>query len=112
MNPAPGQNEDFLERVLRYVPPAGDEAPATDVCLNLLAEDGSAIPLANGRKFVGIGLADIQRLLHRNDRLALLLTSGKAKGRPIAVASRAGCVDTIVCDRAAAEAALEFLAGR
>jgi len=103
------ESDGWLELAMRGVKTEGDVLPATDVCLNLLAEDGSSIPLQDGQ-FVGIGLADIRRLVQRDDRLALLLTSGRAKGRPIVVASRAGCVDTIVCDRAAAEAALEVLA--
>ena len=46
---------------------------------------------------------------YRDDRLALLLTSGPSKGQPIVVASRAGCADTVVCDVAAAHAALQIL---
>ena len=94
---------------MRRVTIAPGDVPATDICLNLLREDGSTIPLPHGRQFVGIGLSDIRRLVRRRDRLALLLTSGRAKGRPIVVASRAGCAGTIVCDQAAANAALKFM---
>lgn len=104
------ESDGWLECVLRRVRIDAHAKPATDVCLNLLDENGAPIPLPDGREFVGISLPDIRRLVGSDDRLALLLTSGSAKGRPIVVASRAGCADTIVCDAAAANAALEVLA--
>jgi len=103
------ENDGWLEQVMRGVRIDAGTEPATDVCLNLLAEDGTPIALPDRREFVGISLADIRRLVRRQDRLAVLLTSGRAKGRPIVVASRAGCAGTIVCDQAAAKAALEVL---
>ena len=42
--------------------------------------------------------------------LALLLTSGRSKGLPITLVVRAGCANAIICDQAAARAALEILA--
>ena len=67
------------------------------------------IALQRGREFVGISLSDIRRLVRTPNGLAVLLTSGHSKGQPIVVASRAGCTDTIVCDEAAALAALQVL---
>jgi len=104
------ESDGWLEQVIRRVTIDPAVRPATDVCLNMLAEDGTSIQLSEQREFVGISLADIRRLVPRKDGLALLLTSGRAKGRPIVVASRAGCTDTIVCDQSAATAALEMLA--
>jgi DNA-binding transcriptional regulator LsrR (DeoR family) len=104
------ESDGWLEQILRGVTIAPGASPATDVCLNLLDEEARPIPLSKGREFVGISLADIRRLVGRDDRLAVLLTSGPAKGLPLVVASRAGCADTIVCDQAAARAALEVLA--
>jgi DNA-binding transcriptional regulator LsrR (DeoR family) len=106
------ESDGWLERAMRRVKIEAGVRPATDVCLNLLAEDGSSIPLPHGREFVGVGLPDIRRLVGSPNRLALLLTSGPAKGRPIVVTSRAGCTDTIVCDQAAAAAALDVLGAR
>lgn len=103
------ERDGWLERVMRRVNIESDIVPATDVCLNLLDELGRPIALPKHREFVGISLRDICRLVRSPERLAVLVTSGQTKGRPIVVASRAGCTDTIVCDEAAAAAALEVL---
>ena len=103
------ERDGWLEKALRSVEGAENLYPATDLCLNLFDERGERIPLPGDREFVTIGVSDIKRLVQRPDRLALLLTSGAAKGKPIVVAARAGCLDTLICDEAAAEAALKEL---
>ncbi len=105
------KTDGWLESVLNNVNIPGATEAVTDVCLNLLDKDGKSIPLPHGREFVGISQADIRRLAQRPDRLALLLTSGAAKGLPIVAAARAGCVGHLVCDQAAARAALQVLGG-
>jgi len=54
-------------------------------------------------------LAELQLLLEVLGRLALLLTSGASKGLPLTLVVRAGCANAVVCDEAAARAALEAL---
>jgi len=105
-------DDGWLSEVMRHVGIDPAATPATDVCLNLLTADGQPIHLPDRRQFVGVSLSDIQRLVVHEGKLALLLTSGRAKGEPITVVSRAGCADTIVCDQAAARSALEVLSGR
>ena len=58
---------------------------------------------------MGVGLDQIRNLVIRGDRMAMLITSGPAKGLPLTVVARAGYADRIVCDQAAARAALEVL---
>ena len=101
--------DGWLERALRGVKLPAGAAPMTDLCLNVLDELGAPIVLPEDRDFDGIGLADVGRLARQRSQLALLLTSGAAKGRPLVAVARSGCVDTIVCDRAAAVAALNAL---
>lgn len=103
------ENDGWLECALRRVSLPASARPLTDICLNLLDENGASIKLPGGREFVGISQSDIQRVVERPGRLALLLTSGHTKGRPIVAANRAGCLDTLVCDQAAARAALSAL---
>jgi transcriptional regulator with XRE-family HTH domain len=88
--------------------------PATDVCLNMLSQQGNHVPLPSkdGKcEFIGVGIQDVRALAKRNDKLALLLTSGKSKGLPLLAVFRAGCANALVCDQAAAEAALKELPG-
>jgi hypothetical protein len=86
--------------------------PETDVCLNMLSEKGAAVPLpseAGQREFLGVNLRDIRNIAGSRSKLALLLTSGRGKGLPLVLVARAHCTNAIVCDQAAARAALEVL---
>jgi transcriptional regulator with XRE-family HTH domain len=86
--------------------------PETDVCLNMLSEKGEAVPLpseAGQREFLGVNLRDIRNIAGSRSKLALLLTSGRGKGLPLVLVARAHCMNAIVCDQAAARAALEVL---
>ena len=58
----------------------------------------------------GRALGDPKRALALGTKLALLLTSGEATGVPLAVAVRAGRANAVICDQAAARAALAELA--
>lgn len=105
------KHDGWLSEILESVHlGAAGERAETDVCLNLLSKAGEPIPLPDGREFVGVGLRHIERLVEREDRMALLLTSGPDKGLPLSIVARAGYADTLVCDQAAARAALEVLA--
>jgi DNA-binding transcriptional regulator LsrR (DeoR family) len=86
----------------------------TDVCLHMLSETGAPITLTEGsrrRDFPGVSLEQIRAVAARRGKLALLLVSGASKGLPIAIVARAGYCNAIVCDQAAARAALQALRG-
>lgn len=86
--------------------------PQTDVCLNMLSEKAEAVPLpsdAGQREFLGVNLRDIRNIARSTDKLALLLTSGRGKGLPLVLVARAHCANAIVCDQAAARAAVKVL---
>jgi transcriptional regulator with XRE-family HTH domain len=86
--------------------------PKTDVCLNMLSEKAEAVLLPSDgaqREFLGINLRDIRNIAGSGSKLALLLTSGRGKGLPLVLVARAHCANAIVCDQAAARAALEVL---
>jgi hypothetical protein len=80
----------------------------------MLADDATEVPLPDEagrrREYLGVSLKDIAVVAGGRDKLALLLTSGASKGGPLAVIARAGYANSIVCDQAAAKAALEELA--
>jgi hypothetical protein len=104
----------WIERTLQDLGLELEPEPATDVCLNMLARDGTPVPLPSelGRcEFLGVRLLDVRRLVRNRNKLALLLTSGPRKGLPLTVVARAGCASSIVCDQAAARSALEVLRG-
>jgi DNA-binding transcriptional regulator LsrR (DeoR family) len=106
------EEDGWISRALDEVGLHTAPKPVTDVVLNMLSSDALPIPLpdANGpREYLGASLRDVQRLARRRDKLALLLTSGAPKGLPLTVVARAGCTNAIVCDRAAATAALAAL---
>jgi hypothetical protein len=74
-----------------------------------LGENGEPTPSPDGRRLVGMELPLLGRMASRPDRLALLLATGTPKGLPITVLARAGYAGVIVCDQAAARAALGTL---
>jgi hypothetical protein len=86
--------------------------PETDICLNMLSGKGEAVPLpseAGQREFLGVSLRDIRNIAGARSKLALLLTSGRRKGLPLVLVARAHCTNAIICDQAAARAALKVL---
>jgi len=87
----------------------------TDVCLNMIDENAAPIPLpmhdGRPRGYLGAGIDRIRSLSPKKDKLTLLLASGRSKGLPITLVVRAGCANAVICDRAAALAALEVLGG-
>jgi hypothetical protein len=93
-----------------------DEEPATDVCLNMISEDGTpiALPSSGGvrRMNLGVSIGDIRTVAGRRNKLALLLASGESKGLPITLVVRARCANAVICDESAARAALRVLAAR
>jgi DNA-binding transcriptional regulator LsrR (DeoR family) len=105
------EEDGWISRMLDVVGVHLREQPVTDVAMNMLDEHGLpiALPGEPGRAFLGVGLRDIQRLAKRRGKMALLLTSGANKGLPLTVVARAGCANTIICDEAAARAALAVL---
>ena len=90
-----------------------DPLPATDVCLNPISGDGTPIPLPDSGglrcEHLGVAIEDIRSMTSDHGKLALLLASGTSKGLPITLVVRAGCANTVVCDQAAARAALTTL---
>jgi DNA-binding transcriptional regulator LsrR (DeoR family) len=87
-----------------------DRPPVTDVCLNMLDTNAEPIPLVirgAESEYLGVALRHIRQVAR--NRLALLLTSGVSKGLPLTLVVRAGCANAVVCDEAAARAALEVL---
>jgi hypothetical protein len=88
-----------------------DTPPATDVCLNMLTRKAEEVELPGKKitEFVGASLNHVKRVAQDPHRLALLLTSGAHKGLPLTIVARAGCASAIVCDQAAAHAALREL---
>jgi DNA-binding transcriptional regulator LsrR (DeoR family) len=80
------------------------------VCGHFLDASGEVIPYTRGHQPFSVPVAELQRLAADPKRLALLLASGASKGLPITLVVRAGCADTVVCDAAAARAALAALA--
>ena len=87
-----------------------DRQPVTDVCLNMLDAEAKPIPLVirgAESEYLGVALRHIEPVAR--SRLALLLTSGASKGLPLTLVVRAGCANALVCDEAAARAALEVL---
>lgn len=105
-------HDGWLEQLLRRLNFDLTTEPVTDVCLNLLGREGQAVPLPGGRRFIGAGLPDIQRMVWNPRKLALLLTSGEAKGLPITVVARARAASGIICDEMAARSALAELERR
>ena len=79
--------------------------------LNLLTAEGEPIELPESLRpaFMGADLRHLRGLASEDGKLALLLTSGASKGRPLAVVARAGYANAIVCDQAAARAALDAI---
>jgi transcriptional regulator with XRE-family HTH domain len=105
-------DDGWIGHALRKLDLKPTATPETDVCLNLLDRSGEEIALYQNehrRELAGVRLPDIRRLARRDNKLALLLTSGARKGLPLTLVVRAGCADTIVCDQAAALSALEML---
>ena len=106
------EEDGWISRMLDDLGVHLREQPVTDVAMNMLDANGRPIPLPGEpgtREFLGVSLRDIQRLAKSRKKLALLLTSGANKGLPLTVVARAGCANTIICDEAAARAALEVL---
>jgi hypothetical protein len=102
----------WLGRLLENARIEPSVQPTTDVCLKPLSESGDEIPLSGDLRYVGLELKHIRGMIDKGDRLAILLATGAAKGLPITVVARAGCAGTVVCDQAAARAALQALARR
>lgn len=108
-----GPGDGWIDEMLHRLGLDAKERVRTDVCLNLLDEEGRPIPLeldGRRREPLGVDLARIQALARGEDRLALLLSTGQAKGVPMVVLSKAGAIDHVVCDEAAARAGLRELA--
>ena len=106
------EDDGWISRMLDEIGLHLREQPVTDVGMNMLDAHGGPIPLpgeAGSREFLGVSLREIQRVAKSRKKLALLLTSGANKGLPLTVVARAGCANTIICDEAAARAALEVL---
>ena len=108
------RSEDgWIEWTARMARDGFDPRPPTDVCLNPISEDGEPIPLPDHagqrRAHLGVGIDDIRSLAAKIDKLAVLLASGASKGLPITLVVRAGCANRVVCDQAAARAALKVL---
>jgi DNA-binding transcriptional regulator LsrR (DeoR family) len=88
-----------------------ERQPVTHLCLNMLDAEARPIPLNFGgvaSEYVGVALRHIVPVAQKG--LALLLTSGESKGVPLTLVVRAGCANAVICDEAAARAALEVLA--
>ncbi len=107
-----GPGDGWLDEMHRRLGLNGEGRARTDVCLNLLDADGKPILMASGgrrREPLGVDLARIQYLAAREDRLALLLASGAAKGESLGILARAGAMNAVVCDAAAARACINAL---
>lgn len=107
-----GPGDGWIDKMVHRLRLDAKEKVRTDVCLNLLDENGQLIPLeieGRRREPLGVDLARIQTLARTKDRLALLLASGQAKGESMAVLAKAGAISAAVCDAAAAEACLNAL---
>ena len=100
---------DRYQRTLSFRP---HPKPETDVCLHFISAAGQLIPLPNGRQPLGVPIEEIQRLASQPAKLALVLASGRSKGLPIVLVVLAGCANAVVCDAAAARAALVAIAAR
>jgi hypothetical protein len=107
------EKDGWTSKLLRDLSWQFETPPATDVCLNMLTSDAEPLKLPGKAitEFVGVSLADVQRVAQDPHGLALLLTSGTHKGLPLTIVSRVGCASAIVCDEAAARAALRELEG-
>lgn len=105
--------DGWLRRMRAELGQVGDDREKTDVCLNLLDAKGQRVPLPlldqNGRnlELLGVDLDIIRGLAAHPDRLALLLGTGPGKGMPMQVIARAGALNAVVCDQAAARACLK-----
>lgn len=106
-----GGDDGWIDRFQRTLCFHPEPAPETDVCLHFISATGQLIPLPNGRQPLGASIADIRRLASQPRKLALVLASGQSKGRPIVLVVRAGFANAVVCDAAAARAALAAVAG-
>jgi DNA-binding transcriptional regulator LsrR (DeoR family) len=107
------QDDGWIRWALSALGIETERDPVTDVCLNMLSEKAEPVPMLVGgerREFLGVSIAELQRVAAARDKLALLLTSGESKGFPLVVAVRSGCVNAVVCDETAAQAALAALA--
>lgn len=107
-----GPGDGWIDEMLHRLGLDAKERVRTDVCLNLLDEEGELIPLeldGRRREPLGVDLARIQDLASREDRLALLLSTGQVKGVSMAILAKAGAINSTVCDEAAARACLHAL---
>jgi hypothetical protein len=99
-------DEGWIKRIQRTLVFRFEPPPVTDVCMHFIAATSGLLPYPSGREPLGVPIEEIRRLASQRSRLALLLASGESKGRPIALVARAGCTNAVVCDAAAARAAL------
>lgn len=80
----------------------GEHRPAAVVCARLVDEHGDELPGPLSRRVIAIGL-DVLRKIPQTIGVA----AGAPKGPAIAAALNGGMIDTLICDQAAAAAALD-----
>ena len=111
-----GNREDdgWIQNVLQDLGVDSELVPETDVCMNMISDKAEAIALppsddGGRREFLGVNFREIRGIAAAPNKLGLLLTSGKGKGRALSLVAQAGYANAIVCDQAAARAALDAL---
>lgn len=80
----------------------GTLSPAAVVCARLIDAAGSELPGPLRRRVIAIELADLRAIPR-----VMAVATGAEKGPAIAAALRGRLIDVLVCDQAAASAALE-----
>lgn len=80
----------------------GDRTPAAVVCARLIDAAGAELPGPLRRRVIAIELADLRAIPR-----VLAVAAGAEKGPAIAAALNGRLIDVLVCDQAAASAALE-----
>lgn len=81
---------------------SGAQSPAAVVCARLVDDSGEELAGPLRERVISIDLDDL-----RSIPTVMGVAAGTDKGRPVAAALRGRLVDTIVCDQAAATAALK-----